>query len=79
MRLHPKSFMGVARSTPFLAWAEEGLSPGKMRDRMIAILSPYLTHPSVLDGLPIEVLAFEAVSVSRSLWIRGVVTFTKVF
>ena len=65
MKLNPKSFENVGRSTPYLAWAAEGLRPSEVKARAIAILQPHLENPSVLDDLPIDVLGFEAVSVYR--------------
>ena len=65
MKINPKSFENIGRYTPYLAWAEQGLSPSEVKSRVMAILQKYLENPSVLSDLPIEILGFEAVSIQR--------------
>jgi hypothetical protein len=61
VKINPKSFANLGRLTPYLEWAEQGLSPSEAKARVIAILQPYLENASVLTSLPIDVLGFEAV------------------
>lgn len=65
MKVNSKSFATIGRQTPYLAWAESGLAPSAIKDRVIATLQPYFENPSALSDLPIEVLGFEAVSIHR--------------
>ncbi|HTU46682.1 MAG TPA: hypothetical protein VMF91_16570 [Bryobacteraceae bacterium] len=65
MRINPKSFATIGRQTPYLAWAEKGLTPGAIKARVIATLQPHFENSSVLSDLSIEVLSFEAVLIDR--------------
>jgi hypothetical protein len=58
--INSKSYTNIGRLTPYLSWAEQGLSPGETKAQVIAALRPYLENPSVLTNLPIDVLGFEA-------------------
>ncbi|MGH6680383.1 MAG: hypothetical protein ACREDL_15980, partial [Bradyrhizobium sp.] len=65
MKINPKSFATIGPQTPYLAWAEKGLTPGAIKARVIATLQPHFENPWIVSDLPIEVLGFEAVFIER--------------
>jgi hypothetical protein len=74
MNIQEKLISSIRHHSPYIKWAESGLTPHDVKARILAILQPYFDNPSVLTDLPIEVLAHEAVSVgniSGDPWARS--------
>ena len=63
--MNRKAFENIGRSTPYLAWSAAGLSPAEVKAEAINLLRPHLLNGGVLETLPIEVIGYEAVSISR--------------
>jgi len=61
-----KKVLDSARKySPLLSFAEQGMSPGEIKQWIIDLLSPHFANQSVLNELAIGVLAPEAVNVAK--------------
>ena len=59
----PRLIAGVRNHSPYAAWAQAGFTPSEITARILSTVTPLYEHPSVLDDIPFEVLAKEAVTV----------------
>ncbi len=69
--INAKLIAGVRNNSPYAAWAQQGLSPGEIKGRILSTLAPLYRNPSVLDQIPFEVLAKEAVTIGAVRSVAG--------
>jgi len=64
-RSYKKVLDGVRQYSPLLSFAEQGLSPIQIKQGIVDLLSPYFIDQKILNKLSVELLAPEAVNVSK--------------
>jgi hypothetical protein len=65
VKIHEKLLASIRQQSPYLAWAQQGLTPDEVKARILAILQPHFQNPSVLTEVPIEALGHEAVAIGH--------------
>ena len=65
MKTYGKLVASIGRHSPYLEWAREGKTPDEIKQQVLAVLEPHFEHPERLAGIPVSVLAHEAVTINR--------------
>jgi hypothetical protein len=65
VKIHEKLLASIRQQSPYLAWAQQGLTPDEVKVRILAILQPHFQNPSVLTEVSIETLGNEAVAIGK--------------